>query len=97
MIGFGFEYTVCDFMWLEHTICGMTNGFFFFFPLFLSFSSPFTFLNYKNKAQVEAKKEHEGAVQLLEVRRSFVLPLQRFHSECDKFTISSLLKVSSNT
>lgn len=35
------------------------------FPLFSSFS-----LLHKTKAQVEAKKEHEGAVQLLEVRSS---------------------------
>lgn len=49
---------------------------------------------YENKAQVEAKKEHEGAVQLLEVRRYPVLWLWRFHSECDGLTGISLLKDS---
>lgn len=49
-----------------YCVCAVTNSF-SLFPLFPLFFFP---LLHKPKAQVEAKKEHEGAVQLLEVRSS---------------------------
>lgn len=70
--GSGFESCAA----LQHIICGMTNSFsFFLLPPLFSFS-----LFHKPQAQVEAKKEHEGAVQLLEVRSSgFPGNLQHHH------------------